>query len=393
MRILIILILAITIHNLNQFYVGFKNSHSVPMTSNPTKSKIKKVDIDSIFKPTAMNRCNLNQPNKTVEIVNALPRKFKFSSSFKKVTPPLCLSLNDYRSKLYESLNIEIPKNFGKRKIRIAILDTGLDYAIPAFKNKIYKPGKDLPSNFYGVDLVNTNKEDLYFPKDNNGHGTHVAGIIIGLFPNAEILPIKYYNDEKTNSASLALAIRIAIKAEVNIINISGGGQNSDFEEKQAIEEAEKAGILIVAASGNDKTNLTNDKEKFYPASYQISNIISVMAHDPSGNKSSFSNYGKEFTDLMALGEIQSYVPYNKNKLGRCLGYMKGTSQATPFVTATAGILMAKNPTWSYRQVKDAILNSVDKSEDLKELTKSSGKLNISRTIASQSTTQIVAMP
>lgn len=326
------------------------------------------------------NSCSLDRKELIAEI-EALPRKFKFNPKKYQPSNNHCLSLASYRKELYKSIQVN-KLDYGNRKIKIAIIDTGLDFTIPAFKNKIYRPA-GVNESFYGLNLLADSQKTYWYPQDNHGHGTHVAGIIVGLFPNALILPIKVFESIK-NQASIAVAIDIAIKAKVDIINISFGGEEADPNELAMIKKAEQAGILVVAASGNDNINLTTDKKKYYPASYQTSNIISVMAHDREGAVSAFSNYSETYTDLMALGTVKSYMIKKNNKKDKCMGVMNGTSQATPFVTVTAAILMAKNPKWNYLQVKNTILNSVDKKESWASFTKSSGKLNIVRTVSAK---------
>lgn len=303
-----------------------------------------------------------------------------------------CLSLSETRQNLYESLVTPIPR-FPKRTINIAVIDTGLDFSIPAFKNKIYHPNHldvDLPKNFYGFDVTAKNLQDAYNPKDTHGHGTHVSGIIIAMFPSAKILPIKAFNNnQKQSSNYLAKAIEIAIMADVDIINISSGGEYESLSELEAIKKAEKKGILVVAASGNNGKNLNYSKSKFYPASYQVDNIISVMSHDKNGDKLKSSNYGKKRTDIMALGIINSYsLSSDKN----CQAVMTGTSQATPVVTATLAMIMSQNPDWDYKQVKEALLNSVDFDARYATLNKSSGKLNITNSLDNGSKRNIASV-
>lgn len=365
--------------------IGFE--HFFVSKQNPVSAQGNQNPVNLYFEkdPSGKDRCHINQPElDAIETVSALPKVFKFKPDWSIPSKPsICMPLNVYREKLYGKLNMKVPTYNGSKKIKIAVIDTGLDFSIPAFKNKIYRPDHRLPENFYGFDLTSMPNKNYFEPKDNNGHGTHVAGIIIGLFPNAEILPIKYYdlpsNDEF--DGSMALAIRLAVAAGVDIINISGGGLGMSEQEMVELRRADDNGILVVAASGNDNSLLAGEN-KFYPASYQMENIISVMSHNDHGQKSKFSNYGTDFSHIAALGEIYSYVPNHKNKKQRCIGFMAGTSQATPFVTATAAMLMSKNPSWDYHKVKGTILSSVDKTDAMKDLNQSAGTLNIYRTIA-----------
>lgn len=288
-----------------------------------------------------------------------------------------CVTLSNMTDLLYQQLNTKKSFYQVKKEVKIAIIDTGIDYSNPAFNGRIFKPTTfNLPHDFYGFDLVNQN----FAPDDKDGHGTHVAGIIVSLFPEAKILPIKFY--ENRNTENMSLAIKLAVQSGVDIINISGGGEGMIYGEMEAIKQAQSKGIIVIAAAGNDKINLAVDKDKFYPASYQEDNIISVMAHDSSGAKASFSNYGYAFTDISALGQITSFVPSSLSS--NCIGNMSGTSQATPVVTAAVGILMASNPHLSYKQIKSLILKSADVTPDFAQANRSQGKLNFSRSISGQ---------
>ncbi len=292
-----------------------------------------------------------------------------------------CLPLRDHRTYLYKTMGMTVPKNFGKKQINIAVIDTGIDISLPAFKDKIFRPNK-MNKEFYGYNLVAKNKKEEFKPFDDHGHGTHVSGIIVGLFPNAKILPIKFSSESTGKTASIAEAIKIAIRNKVHIINISAGGTGFLKEENDAIRLAESKGIIVVAASGNERADLSNEQDRYYPASYRISNVISVMAHDSMGLKSTFSNYGKDYSDIAALGEVYSYMP-NKKK-NKCLGFLKGTSQATPFVSATVAMLMSKNPSWNFIKVKTFLLKNVSKDEEFSQLNFSQGRLDISRVIATK---------
>lgn len=287
-----------------------------------------------------------------------------------------CLPLEKLSDSLNFQLRIKKPKYQVKKEIKIAIIDTGIDYRNPVFAERIFKPKMNLPEDFKGFDLVN---EDFH-PIDKDGHGTHVAGIIIGLFPEAKILPIKFH--ENGNSASLAWAIKIAVKSKVDIINISGGGSGYIDAEHEAIQMAKASGILVVAAAGNDHTNLDFGLGKYYPASYKEENIISVMANNLQGQKADFSNYGIDTTHISALGYIESYVP--KKQSGNCIGFMKGTSQATPIVTAGAAILMASNPSLSFSEVKERLIKGADSIKSLSKFNQSQGRLNLTRTVSGQ---------
>jgi len=286
----------------------------------------------------------------------------------------------------------------GSKDIRVAIIDTGIDYNHPDLKNNLWinegewrdKNGRDISHNgidddqngfvddVHGWNFV-YNNGDL---EDHHGHGTHIAGIvgaeggngigIRGVSPNVSLMVLKYYDPNSKSNDNLKntiRAIRYAIKMKAQIINYSGGGIEYSSEEYQAVKDAGKAGILFIAAAGNEKSN--SDTAHYYPADYELPNIISVTAINPNAQVLPSSNYGVQSVDIAAPGEgIYSTLPGSK------YGLMTGTSQATAFVSGVAALIMANNRELDYAQVKKQILSTSDELTTLRSKTKTSGKLN-----------------
>jgi subtilisin family serine protease len=174
---------------------------------------------------------------------------------------------------------------------------------------------------------------------DKHGHGTHIAGIVKGVAPKVSVMVLKYFDPSSTGQQALAntvKAIRYAIKMKANIINYSGGGIQPSAVEEAAIKEAAVQGILVVAAAGNEHSN--SDQRHYYPADYQLPNILSVTAIDSSRRVLPTSNYGERTVHLAAPGaDILSALP------GGAYGLMTGTSQATAFATGVAALLIDHN--------------------------------------------------
>jgi subtilisin family serine protease len=289
-----------------------------------------------------------------------------------------CAPIARQQEQIYAQLQITKPEYQVKKQIVIAIIDTGIDYTNPTLNARIHRPdGWGLPENFKGFDLVHQD----FFPMDKNGHGTHVAGIIAGLFPEGKLLPIKFY-EHSNSQANLGIAIKIAVHLGADIINISAGGYGQDPVEQEAIQFAQERGVLIISAAGNDAKNMNNAEDEYFPAAYDADNIISVMANDFNGYIADYSNFGTNNTDISALGTISSYLPGSVSS--SCDGYLSGTSQATPVITATVAMLWASNPRLTYNQVKQQVLKGVDKSILLVAANKSQGTINIERTISGQ---------
>jgi len=246
----------------------------------------------------------------------------------------------------------------GSTNSLIAVVDTGTDYNHIDLREKVIK-GKNFA---YGTSD----------PLDDNGHGTHVAGIaaastnndkvIAGTSWYNKILAVKVLNRQGTGtSLSVAKGILYLVNKGAKIINLSLGGPSSSFQ-WLAVIYADWRNRLVVGAAGNDDTS-----KQSYPAAY--SSVLAVGATDQNDGKSPFSNFGN-WVDIAAPGgdgswgggDILStlptyYVrlnepPYNRN---RYYDHMPGTSMATPFVSGAAAVLWAKHPTWSDEQVRERL--------------------------------------
>lgn len=216
------------------------------------------------------------------------------------VPAEFCPSLESLNSMHAERLQISYWKPIApKREIKIAVIDTGLNNKVPAFKDHLYLPEKyNKQPNAYGIDLVDGDSS----PEDEYGHGTHVAGIILSTNPYVKILPIKYYSKDDSDEVNLnrtIKAIRVAIEAKVDIINYSSGGSGYSKDEEAALRSAKAHGILIVSAGGNE----TNDIRwnPYYPTSYNLDNLLTVMYHTLDF-KLTRSNWGDKI-DLSFWGQ------------------------------------------------------------------------------------------
>lgn len=134
----------------------------------------------------------------------------------------------------------------------------------------------------------------------------------------------------------------------------------------EAIEYANKQGVIFVAAAGNSYGN--NDNDPLYPASYKVDNVISVGSISSKGKKSSFSNYGKESVHVFAPGSnIISTVQRGD--------YMKmsGTSMATPHIAGAVGLIISMKPDLSPKSIKELLIRSSKKSSTLEKYSISGG--------------------
>jgi subtilisin family serine protease len=189
---------------------------------------------------------------------------------------------------------------------------------------------------------------------------------------------LKYY-DPKTggedNLQNSVQAILYAVRMKAQIINYSGGGADPSADEAAALKLAEKHGIVVVAAAGNEKSN--SDIHKYYPASYRLSNIISVTALDENQEVLPSSNYGSS-VDIAAPGKsIESTIP------GGGYGKMTGTSQATAFVTGTIALLLSdSHHTQTPTELIATLVKGGEKERSLGGKTKYQVCLNTYRALA-----------
>jgi len=302
-------------------------------------------------------------------------------------------------------------------EVVVAVVDTGIDYTHkeliesvwvnptesgaweppPALKNKIACRdrgcnGIDDDNNGFiddvvGWDFVN----DIPLPFDTHGHGTHIAGIISGasangvgisgVCPRVAIMPLKYYDNSGAgynNLNNTVRAIRYAVQMGAQIINYSGGGADPAPAERMAIEEAQRRGILFVAAAGNDGHN--NDQTPYFPQNYPLDNIVGVASVNKANTLLPSSNFGKS-VDIAAPGlGILSTLPDNR------LGTMSGTSQATAFVTGAAALLAsqlrADGLPFDYKKIKGWLTAGAKPMKgNEKKLFVSSGLLSVSQSL------------
>jgi len=269
-------------------------------------------------------------------------------------------------------------KKFDKKQdITVAVVDTGIQFNHPFLKENLIGGKGKVSAKNYGVDF--STKRPSTTPSDTHGHGTHVAGIVKSIFPEVKILALKYYNPMASGQANLnstIKALEYAVDQNVDIINYSGGGPEPSAEELAVLKKAERKGILVIAAAGNEKSNIDRKRNAYYPASYGLSNIITVAAHDQNLNLIAASNWGKKSVDIAAPGlRIKSAIPQGG------AGYMTGTSQATAFVTGVVALVKSKYPEFNYQQVRNIIISSSSKTKKLKGKVLGGGKLDAARAL------------
>lgn len=282
----------------------------------------------------------------------------------------------------------------GTNKLVVAVLDTGVDYTHEdLMENMWVRPATMEPyhDNELGTidDLNGFNAFDSSAdPMDDNGHGTHCAGIIgaegennlgiAGVNWKVQIMPLKFLNAGGSGSTKDAIeAINYVInrkKAGVNvrIISASWGSTQRSRALGDVIRKAYENDILFVAAAGN--SSVDNDRTPHYPSSYP--NVISVAALDRHDELASFSNWGVKSVMIAAPG-----VDILSTWLNNEYEEKSGTSMATPVVSGVAALMLAKNPSMTVEDLRKRLMDSTDPIVKLKGKTVSGGRINAAKAL------------
>jgi subtilisin family serine protease len=260
-----------------------------------------------------------------------------------------------------------------KKQIKVAVIDTGVDYTHPDLQGRI-----DVEDGFNFVNNTTNVKDD-------NGHGTHLAGIIAASSNNGigisgitgsldvKIVPVKVLNSQGVGDSDIiAQGIKYAADKGVQVINLSLGGMEKSTEINAAIDYAVSKNIAIIAASGNDGTDC---------ASYTPANnpkVITVSAIGQNDKIAYFSNYGNNVS-VSAPG-VNILSTYLNGKYA----YMSGTSMAAPIVTGVVAMIKAQNPDLTPTEISTILKNSsTDLGQKGKDVYYGYGKINALKSIES----------
>ncbi len=158
------------------------------------------------------------------------------------------------------------------------------------------------------------------------------------------------------------------------MINASWGSTQYSKALEDAIRAAGEAGILFVAASGNNSTD--NDKRPHYPSNYNLPNVISVAALDRNDQLASFSNFGIKTVHIAAPGKdiLSTWLNDSYREAS-------GTSMATPYIAGTAALILASEPKLSVEKLRERILQSSDKIDSLNGKVESGGRINAAKAL------------
>jgi subtilisin family serine protease len=276
--------------------------------------------------------------------------------------------------------------------IVVAVIDTGIRYTHQDLAANMWVNPDEVPGNgfdddrngfvddMHGINTIMRNGN----PMDDGDHGTHVAGIIgavgnngrgvAGVAWKVKLMACKFLDANGDGDTSDAIdAIDYAREKGAQVINGSFGGVDYSSALYTAIQSARNAGIIFVAAAGNDTINL--DQLPIYPACYALDNIVVVGGTSRSDTlDTGYSNYGASSVDLCAPG-TGIYSTWGTSDTA----YMSstGTSMATPHVAGAIALMRARFPSLSHGQIIARLLGSVDALPGLAGKCKTGGRLNL----------------
>ena len=278
----------------------------------------------------------------------------------------------------------------GSTEVVVGVIDSGIWYTHNDLKSQMWTNpgeiadnGKDDDENgwiddVHGINAVVGSGD----PLDDNGHGTHVSGVmgasandsgeVVGVAWNVRLMALKASDSFGIFMASdIVQAIQYGVANGCHILNASLSGPGFTQAVFQALKAAGSQNVLVVAAAGNEGED--NDLKPAYPASYNLENIISVGAMNRIDQMATFSNYGLLSVDLAAPGQdIRSawFGADDEYKL------QDGTSQAAPHVTGVAALLLSVFPDMAVRELRERILSSVVKQPAYAGVVATGGRLN-----------------
>ncbi|MEX2382364.1 MAG: S8 family serine peptidase [Opitutales bacterium] len=238
--------------------------------------------------------------------------------------------------------------------------------------------GNGIVDDIHGFDAI----EGSGNPEDEDGHGTHVAGIagavgnngvgVTGVAWNVQLMTLRFLTNSGGFTSDAIEAIDYGRVHGADILNNSWGGGFFSTPLRNAIARARDEGILFVAAAGNEGRD--NDTTPLYPSSYDLDNIISVASSDRRDDQSGFSNYGATSVNLAAPG---SSIRSTFSRSDSSYAVLSGTSMAAPHVSGALAILKAELPGKSAQELKARLLDGVDILPAFAEITTTGGRLNL----------------
>lgn len=322
----------------------------------------------------------------------------------------------EYFSHLNQISGVNFVNNNQGKGATIAIVDTGVFYNHPHLLPNLKVNNNDsvqgISSNYddddnglvddhIGWDFYNHDAD----PMDDNGHGTHVAGLAAGTLggvaPQASILPIKVLGASGSGDlGTISAGILYAIESGADVVNLSLGGPDSgqltsDLQELfNVVAYAREKNVMIVAAAGNggdDAIGDCNDEYNIYPANIDSSNLLAIAAVDSYNMLASYSNYGTNSVHIAAPGGDSYYGGLVSTGVSFCGSFCTsedavyyrstGTSMATPLVSGLVALIKSANPNLKHQSIRDLILKNGTHISALDGLIESANVINVNASL------------
>lgn len=279
----------------------------------------------------------------------------------------------------------------------VAIIDSGIRVTHEDLRPNLWVNSREIPGNRIDDDR-NDYIDDVHGinamtgsgnPTDAHGHGTHVAGIIgaaanngVGIAGTAwkvQLMGLRFMDAEGYGTTSDAIeCIDYARKHGAKVMNASFGSSAPSFSMQTAIQNARNAGIVFVAAAGNETAN--NDLVHSYPANFtaSVDNVISVAASTAGDARASFSNWGLTAVDVAAPGSMILSCGHDANN---SYVYMSGTSMAAPYVAGAMALMAARYPGDTPAQLIGRLIAAVDPLPSWNGLIAAGGRVNLAKAL------------
>jgi subtilisin family serine protease len=254
--------------------------------------------------------------------------------------------------------------------VTIAVVDSGVNLRHPDLKDNLWTNPREVPGNgrdddgdgrvddVHGWDFANGDPD----PSDDNGHGTHVAGIaaargdngigVAGVAWRARIMAVKAVDASAQGASSnVAEGVRYAVAKGARVIVLALAGTDPGAYLESAVREAAAAGVLVVCAAGNGARDL--DAQPVFPAAFDLPNLISVAATSRTGGLSPLSNFGRASVDIATPGEA-----ILSTSVTGVYERRSGTSMAAASVAGAAALVAAAAPDLTAPQIRSLLVSS-----------------------------------
>jgi subtilisin family serine protease len=299
----------------------------------------------------------------------------------------------------------------GSSGVVVGVVDSGVNYTHPDLAANMWHNPGEIPGDgldndlngyvddIYGWDFANNDSD----PRDDEGHGTSVAGImaavgnngigVAGINWGAKIMALKYARStfvastaDVTEAVNYATMMRTQYGVNVRALNNSYGVFGYSQALSDAIEASGEAGIMFVASAGNSSSD--NDLGPQYPANFQLENVLSIAATNFRDELASFSSFGATTVHLGAAG-----VGVWTTSMGGGYTTFGGTSAASPMVAGVVALLWDAYPFASLSEIRTALLEGTDPIAALQGITITGGRLNAANSLALLGLQVVAATP